>query len=352
MKIKKIVVILGMHRSGTSVLSRSMKTLGFDYGDKHGPAGFDNPKGFFEDTDLVALNEAILHEIQHTWDSPLFLSNDHLKTINKIYFKKAKRLIDFKIKNGITCFKDPRITKLIKFWEPVFSSIDTDTYYLLSIRHPLSIAESLSKRNNTSFIHSSLMWTDYYISVLEIVDWKQLSIIDYDLFIKNPTKVLNRLSQAIKAKVNFEELELFKRDFLTNKLTHSSFKLSDMKNLKDFSLAKDIYSYLLKLAKEDSRYSAVNTDLFRSRLNNQTFYHDVVESYVRLQHENKIRLQYENKINDLYVHLDSLIKTNKILEQANLAMQNSFSWRVTKPLRLIYSLNKAVIKRFFERIKG
>ena len=336
-KIEKIIVILGMHRSGTSVLSRSMKTLGFDYGDNLHPAGFDNPKGFFEDTDLIAFNETILHELDQSWDSPLFIKKDQLKKINKIFFKKAKKLINLKINNGVSCFKDPRVTKLIQFWQPVFSSINTKTYYLLSIRHPLSVAESLLKRNNTSFVHSSLMWADYYISTLEIIDWRKLSIIDYDLFIKNPSKVLNKLSQSLEVKLNQEELKLFKRYFLTKQLSHSSFKLSDIKKFQVYSFAKEIYSQLLKLANGHCRYSDINTSLLRSKLNNQTQYHDIVESYVKCQ--------FEYKINHLYAHLDSLTKTN-------LAMQNSLSWRVTKPLRLIYSLNKAVIKRFSMRKKA
>ena len=52
-----LIVVLGMHRSGTSAITRGIRVLGADFGDNLQPAVAGiNEKGFFEDNDIVALN--------------------------------------------------------------------------------------------------------------------------------------------------------------------------------------------------------------------------------------------------------------------------------------------------------
>ena len=50
----RLVLVLGMHRSGTSALARGLRVLGIALGDDLLPAHPCNPKGFFEDAGLYA----------------------------------------------------------------------------------------------------------------------------------------------------------------------------------------------------------------------------------------------------------------------------------------------------------
>ena len=56
-------MVLGMHRSGTSAITKGLEVLGVNLGDNLLPPKDDNPKGFFEDRDLVNLNERVLEKI-------------------------------------------------------------------------------------------------------------------------------------------------------------------------------------------------------------------------------------------------------------------------------------------------
>ena len=49
-----VVVVLGMHRSGTSALTKALELFGIDLGTDLLPPQDDNPKGFFEDRGLVS----------------------------------------------------------------------------------------------------------------------------------------------------------------------------------------------------------------------------------------------------------------------------------------------------------
>ena len=56
-KNNKLIVVLGMHRSGTSAISAGMQVLGVEFGDRLlPPVKGDNDKGYWEDIDLCALN--------------------------------------------------------------------------------------------------------------------------------------------------------------------------------------------------------------------------------------------------------------------------------------------------------
>ena len=58
--IKRLIVVLGMHRSGTSAITRGLQVMGVGLGDRMMPAMPDNVKGFWEDVDLNALNMEML----------------------------------------------------------------------------------------------------------------------------------------------------------------------------------------------------------------------------------------------------------------------------------------------------
>ena len=53
---KKVVLILGMHRSGTSVLSAGLQSMGVYLGDKLFSPESDNPKGNYENEKIVCFS--------------------------------------------------------------------------------------------------------------------------------------------------------------------------------------------------------------------------------------------------------------------------------------------------------
>jgi hypothetical protein len=67
---RRIVVVLGMHRSGTSAIARGVKALGVDLGTRlMAPAAGNNDRGFWEDVDISRLNGRVLAALGCDWDS-------------------------------------------------------------------------------------------------------------------------------------------------------------------------------------------------------------------------------------------------------------------------------------------
>jgi len=66
---KRPVVVLGMHRSGTSAVAGCLERLGICMGRRLAPGDEWNPGGYFEDRDLVELNDRLLSAQGIRWDS-------------------------------------------------------------------------------------------------------------------------------------------------------------------------------------------------------------------------------------------------------------------------------------------
>lgn len=90
-----LVVVLGMHRSGTSVVTRALRSVGVSLGDRLMPAiAGVNDKGFWEDLDIVNLNERLLSACGHVWHSVRSLKpGDVERLCEQGYLKEALQLL-------------------------------------------------------------------------------------------------------------------------------------------------------------------------------------------------------------------------------------------------------------------
>ena len=65
---RHIVLIAGMHRSGTSALTRLINLFGAGLASDLLPAKSDNVKGFWESRRIVDIHDAFLHAVGSAWD--------------------------------------------------------------------------------------------------------------------------------------------------------------------------------------------------------------------------------------------------------------------------------------------
>ncbi|HJX24749.1 MAG TPA: hypothetical protein VJ252_01225, partial [Chthoniobacterales bacterium] len=65
---RKAVVILGMHRSGTSALCGALDLLGVDFGERLMPANHANEKGYWEHEEIVRFHDDLLSSLGSRWD--------------------------------------------------------------------------------------------------------------------------------------------------------------------------------------------------------------------------------------------------------------------------------------------
>lgn len=70
----RAITMLGMHRSGTSLVTRGISTLGIHIGENLIDKGQDNPTGFWEDKSLHLLSERVMKFFALKWNSTRFIT--------------------------------------------------------------------------------------------------------------------------------------------------------------------------------------------------------------------------------------------------------------------------------------
>jgi hypothetical protein len=254
---KKLIIVLGMHRSGTSVVARSLQVMGVNLGDRLiPPLEGENDKGFWEDLDLNSLNVEMLNAINSDWHFLTPIQPVDVDTLRRGgYLLRAVELLRKKISNfQIFGFKDPRVAKLLPFWKEAFAESGLDVGYVLAIRHPISVSKSLMKRNGFDVEKSYFLWLEHVLGSLTGTVGEKRVLVDYDLLMQYPMLGLTRIAEILQLKIDPTELRIFETEFLDQNLRHTVYQVNDLA-LDDtvLSLTREVYAELLDLATEGQR---------------------------------------------------------------------------------------------------
>lgn len=177
------IIILGMHRSGTSCLAGTLQQAGVYLGDVSTHNKF-NPKGNRENTQIMNLNERLLNFNNSSWDNPpknkLKFSNTHLKN--------AKEIIHSLSTNKYWGFKDPRYLLTQSFWKTLLPN----ARFIGTIRNPLDVALSLNRRDGNFSLNQGLeLWLTYNQILLSLLRQQPFPLVSFDSSSSHYQKQLN-----------------------------------------------------------------------------------------------------------------------------------------------------------------
>ncbi len=164
-KNRQVVFVLGMHRTGTSAVTRILMDLGCALPGHQVPASDDNPMGYWEPREIVETHDEFVHAIGRTWSDPRPLADE---TFRRAAAKDATKRLTQAMKKPIESrakwvIKDPRMCRLLPLWKPIFSKLGSDAQMLFVIRSPLAVAASLAKRDRFEKEKSLLLWLRHYL---------------------------------------------------------------------------------------------------------------------------------------------------------------------------------------------
>lgn len=193
------ILVLGAGRSGTSALTRILSLLGADLATNLFEPKADNPTGFWESRDHVALNDELLRKLKLRWDLPLKARWDLLDTASSVRYRdRIVELLrrDFE-SSCLFVVKDPRLCRVLPIWRSALEQFDAQPRCVIIVRHPLEVAASLARRGLMPLHSGILLWLR---SVLEAeCESRNLNrlFVTYEQLLNDWRAVALRISQAL-----------------------------------------------------------------------------------------------------------------------------------------------------------
>ena len=154
------VVVLGMHRSGTSALTRVLNLLGCDLPKTLMAATSANEAGHWESLAIYKLNDRILESAASAWHDWLEFNpswSDSPKA--EEFLEEAVATIAEEFGSSrLFVLKDPRICRLLPFWLKALAQCSVKPLILMPLRNPLEVAASIEKRDRFDPALGHLLW--------------------------------------------------------------------------------------------------------------------------------------------------------------------------------------------------
>jgi hypothetical protein len=191
-------VILGMHRSGTSAVAGYLAKAGFFAGEESDllAAAEDNPKGFFERTDVNALNDDFLAQVDGAWDRPP--GRDLIAGRAAEWQPQAEEMIGDLTSQAAgrpLVLKDPRISLLLPTWLPAF---DRGRFAIIVVdRSPMDVALSMRKRDGRPLYVALAIWQLYCTELIEGLAGRRVLLVRYEDFVEDPGRTGPRLLEQL-----------------------------------------------------------------------------------------------------------------------------------------------------------
>lgn len=216
------VCVLGMHRSGTSIITKCLEGLGIDLGDRFIAALPNNPTGFWEHPDVVAVNDAVLAARGGTWDSVVLDEIDSIPrgAYGELVASGATVVAGAWGGRALFGIKDPRAARNVPFWREVLVREHAEPRFVIVVRHPSSVAESLAARDGFSPGKSVVLWLEHTVAALMDTERDKRVVVNYDSFMDDPGRQLDRIREGLGIGGRASESEVF-REWVRGDLRHS-----------------------------------------------------------------------------------------------------------------------------------
>jgi hypothetical protein len=194
---KTLVVVLGMHRSGTSSAAGALVRLGAAAPQHLIASNADNERGYWESPVILKLNDAILTAGGSDWKDWRKFDLNKIDALKANAFRaRAKEALAEEFGDvGFAVIKDPRMCRLIPFWGPVFADAKWSVRALLPIRSPLEVGQSLYCRDGLSPAYGCLLWLRHVLDAEVETRGMARAVLDWPQFLGDRRIALTRVSE-------------------------------------------------------------------------------------------------------------------------------------------------------------
>jgi hypothetical protein len=268
-EVRNGICVLGMHRTGTSLVAGMLGILGMELGPDEDmmPATQDNPKGYWEQSSITNLNDALLEAFGGTWDAPPQLpagweTSPHLEPMRST----AKAALHERFAEAkVWGWKDPRNSLTLPFWQRLVPGLR----YVICVRNPIDVAESLRAREGEDppIEHHLGNWLRYTASALEHTSGRPRLVLLFEDLLRDPDRTLRALAKFAGQESQLRRSTVKKRmnEFRDPSLAYAhSGTLGAMEDPRVSNQASALYLGLRVLAKPSGGGEEVHPEEWRA----------------------------------------------------------------------------------------
>jgi glycosyltransferase involved in cell wall biosynthesis/SAM-dependent methyltransferase len=193
------VVIVGMHRSGTSALAGVLNKLGVAAPEDLLAADEHNTRGYFEPERIINFHERLLARLGSPSNDPLPLGYDWVGSpLGEAAAEELAEILDEEFADNAMClFKDPRICRLMPVWSAALAKSGRACAAILPFRDPLEVAGSLAAKAGLGRPYSLFMWLQHVVLGERFTRQTPRSFAAYDALMRDWRSVSAKLQREL-----------------------------------------------------------------------------------------------------------------------------------------------------------
>ncbi len=237
--VRRALIVLGMHRSGTSAMAGLLGEMGCDLpADLMAPQDM-NAKGFFESNRITQLNEDLLASAGMTWYDMNRFPETWYDTPKASEFRalaNAAVLADYG-SSGLFVMKDPRTCRLVPFWEGVLADQGVQPAYVCIHRNPGEVSASLTKWAGYEPIYGQLLWLRHVLDAEHATRGKTRVFVTYDQVLADWRSLVARIAASLDVVFprSVQTAARGAQQFVSPDLRHLSLGSLDLPRLEEMS---------------------------------------------------------------------------------------------------------------------
>jgi hypothetical protein len=213
-------MVLGMHRSGTSLCANFLAALGVDMAEQASPSPA-NPRGHWERSRINDLHDEVFAAHGGRWTDAghnLALPVGWLTTpgIAGIVARITAYMATVMASAELAGFKDPRTARLLPLWDDVLERLNAEPRFIFCVRDPSQVARSLEARDRTALAEAEYRWLIYNAHGLHGIGARPVRIVAYNDWFDAPLRTAARLASWVQPDRPIDEAAL--RDTLASVL--------------------------------------------------------------------------------------------------------------------------------------
>ncbi|CAN7645440.1 glycoside hydrolase family 99-like domain-containing protein [Mesorhizobium sp. LjRoot246] len=370
------IMVLGMHRSGTSALTRAINLLGAELPKNLLGANPSNPAGHWEPARLIELHDQMLAEAGSSWDDwRSFDSSDLGASRLRFYKAEIARLIEEEYGSAsLFVLKEPRISRFVPLYAEIFKRMRIDVRYVLIERNPLAVIASLANRNGFTMGFSSLLWLRHELEAERATRGRSRILLSYESLLDDWRQGIDGIKSTLG--LNWPRPDIEWQSLLSTHFSADNQHFAASTELLDadpriIDWVKDAYTALTMLRSDDvDTVATENLDRVRaefdsvSRIFGDAFFPEL-DSRLRVLHQQKLEQQqlakqrgdeierstfeYNQRISEVQAetaHLEAELAGRQNLLEESASLADEFK----KSQELIVDLNSQIQALQVERL--